>query len=70
MDTSLNNKIFVDAFLIEDMSMVLYESKRSCSLLLSYSALINCLGKAFLMNVIKSILETICLNIIFFPNFR
>ena len=34
MDTSLKNKIFVDVFLIEDMSMLLYESRRSCSLLL------------------------------------
>ena len=33
--TSLKNRIFVDVFLIEDMSMLLYESRSSCSLLLS-----------------------------------
>ena len=33
-DTSLKNKMFV-VFLIEDMSMPFYESRRSCSLLLS-----------------------------------
>ena len=33
-DTSLKNKMFV-VFLIEDMSMPLYKSRRSCSLLLS-----------------------------------
>ena len=32
-DTSLKNKISVDGFLIEAMSMLLYESRRSCSLL-------------------------------------
>ena len=34
-ETSLENRIFDDAYLIEDMSMLLYESRRSCSLLLS-----------------------------------
>ena len=34
-DTSLKKKIFIDDFLIEDMSILLYESRRSCSLLLS-----------------------------------
>ena len=33
--TSLKNRIFVDVFLIEDVSMLLYESRSSCSLLLS-----------------------------------
>ena len=30
-DISLKNKIFVDVFLIEDMSMLHYESRSSCS---------------------------------------
>ena len=38
-DTSLKNKIFVEVFLPEGMSMMLYESRRSCSLLFLQCAL-------------------------------